>query len=77
MRQRDTQMALVQGNSAGILNNLWGLGPEQEQGGRTGPQATQAGGIDPLESILGFLKSLKIRAQAVKKRREEQSKKEG
>jgi hypothetical protein len=26
-------------------------------------QATQAGGIDSLESILGLLKSLKIRAQ--------------
>ncbi len=26
MRQRDTQMALVQGNSAEILNNLWRMG---------------------------------------------------
>ncbi len=45
-----------------FLNNLWGLGTEQEQGYRTGPTGTQAGGIDSLESIPGLHKSLKIRA---------------
>jgi hypothetical protein len=37
---------------------------EQEQGCRTGsPEFTRPGGIGSLESILGLLKSLKIRAQ--------------
>jgi hypothetical protein len=47
---------------AGILNNLWGLGVELEQGCRTGPPGYTASrnwflGIDSW-----FLKSLKIRA---------------
>ncbi len=46
-----------------FLNNLQGLGTEQEQGCRIlTRQATQPGGIGSLESILGLLKSLKIRA---------------
>ncbi len=46
-------------------NNLWGLGTEQEQGYRLivpARQATQAGGIDSLDSIPGLLTSLKILA---------------
>jgi hypothetical protein len=46
--------------SSGTYNNLWGLGTEKELGCRTARQATQAGGIDSLESISGLLKSLKI-----------------
>ncbi len=41
-----------------FLYNLWGLGTELEQGCRTG----QPGEIGSLVSILGLLKSLKIRA---------------
>ncbi len=41
-----------------FLYNLWGLGTELEQGCRTG----QPGEIGSLESILGVLKRLKIRA---------------
>ncbi len=46
-----------------FLNNLWGRGTEYEKGCRTARQATQRGGIGSLESILGLLKKLKIRAQ--------------
>jgi hypothetical protein len=50
-----------------FFNNLWGLGTEKEWGCRTGPPGytTQPGGIGSLESILGFLISLKIRAQDI------------
>ncbi len=41
-----------------FLKSLWGLGTEEEQGYRTGPQ----GYIDSLESIPGPHKQLKIRA---------------
>ncbi len=45
-----------------FLNNLWGrVGIVLSYPAR---QAAQAGGIDSLESILGRLESLKIRAQA-------------
>ncbi len=44
-----------------FLNSLLGLGTEQEQGYRTGRQATQVGGIHSLESIPGLHKRLKIR----------------
>ncbi len=45
-----------------FLKSLWGLGTEEEQGFRTGPQATLAGGIHSLESIPGPQKHLKVRA---------------
>ncbi len=43
--------------------NLWRLETEQEQGCRTGPPATQAGGLYSLESIPELLKRLKISSQ--------------
>ncbi len=48
-----------------FLNNLWELGTEEPSRNKLiipARQATYAGGIDSLESILGFIKSLKIRA---------------
>ncbi len=54
-----------------FLNNLWLLGTEKEKGCRTGPQATCAGRIDSLESILGLLKSFDIRAQKNQTRKKE------
>jgi hypothetical protein len=61
MRQRDTQMALVQGNSAGILNSLWGWEPSRNKGCRTGPPRFNIGWRNRFfESILGLIKSLKF-----------------
>ncbi len=47
-----------------FLNNLWELETELEQVCRTGPPgySTRPGGTGSLESILGLLKSFKIRA---------------
>ncbi len=51
---------------AGILNNLWGLGTEEEYGYRTGPPGYIGwpDGIHSLESIPGLHKRLKIRTLA-------------
>jgi hypothetical protein len=46
----------------GFLNNLWGLGTKGNKVVVPARQAIQSGGIDSLESILGLLKSLKVRA---------------
>ncbi len=43
-----------------LLNNLWGLGTEQEWGYRTGPPDYIACGTDSSESIPGLHKRLKI-----------------
>ncbi len=46
-----------------FLNNPWGLGTDyRNRVVVPASQATQPGGIGSLESILGLLKSLKIRA---------------
>jgi hypothetical protein len=47
------------GTRAGILDNLWGRGTEEPA-----RQATEAGGIDSVESIPELHKSLKIPALA-------------
>jgi hypothetical protein len=46
-----------------FLNNLWGQKPSRKRVFVPARQATKGGGIDLLESILGLLRSLKIRAQ--------------
>ncbi len=46
-----------------FLNNLWGYEPSRNRDVVPSRQATQSGGIRSLESIVGLLKSLKIRAQ--------------
>ncbi len=43
-------------------NNQWGRGPSRNSVVVPARQATQPGGIGSLESILGLIKSLKIRA---------------
>ncbi len=47
-----------------FVNNLWGpLEPSRSRVVVPARKAAEAGGIDSLESILGLLKSLKIRAR--------------
>ncbi len=45
-----------------FLNNLGGQEPSRNKVVVLARQATQSGGIGSLESIIGILKSLKIRA---------------
>jgi hypothetical protein len=47
----------------GFLNNLWAQEPSRYRVVIPASQATQPAGIASWESILGLLKSLKIRAQ--------------
>jgi hypothetical protein len=49
-----------------FLKNLWGLEPSRNRVVVLPCQATLAGGIDSLESILGLLKSLKIQAMSIR-----------
>jgi hypothetical protein len=52
-----------------FLNNICGLGTEyRNRVAVTSRQATQPGGIGSVESILGLLKSLNIRAQYLQNR---------
>jgi hypothetical protein len=46
-----------------FFNNLWVLEPSRNRVVVPAPQATHPGGIGSLESILGLIKSLKIRAE--------------
>ncbi len=41
------------GTELEFLKSLWGLGTEEEEGYRTGPQSTQAGGIIPWNRFWG------------------------
>jgi hypothetical protein len=50
-------------DSAGILNNLWRKETNRNKVVVPATQAPQPSGIGSKESILGLLKSLKIRAQ--------------
>jgi hypothetical protein len=63
--RQSTASSLNSNSVLEFLNNtgIWGLGPCRNKVVVPGRQATQPGGIDSLESILGLLKSLKIRDQ--------------